>query len=73
MIIPFTKDRFLAFDEQGDQMTLFMVEPVKRSDGRWAIDNPAIDSFLLPDDVRDIFSGFISPGEIKTLKGLDVA
>ena len=72
MIVPFTKDRYLAFDDQGDQMTLFMVEP-KKIRGRWKIDDPAVDSFLLPNNVRDIFSAFISPGEKKTLKGLDVA
>jgi len=72
MIIPFTKDRYLAFDNQGDQMTLFMVEPEKGADGRWFVENPSIDSFLLPDDVMNIFSAFIQPGQIKTLKGLDV-
>ena len=72
MLIPFTKYRFLAFDNQADQMTLFMVEPEKGADGRWFVENPSPDSYLLPEDVRDIFSAFIQPGEKKVLKGLDV-
>ena len=72
MIIPFQENRFLAFDDQGDQMTLFMVEPVKDDEGRWGCEEPARDSFVLPDGVRDIFSVIIDPGEKKTIKGFDV-